>query len=1026
MSDVSFKTSISDQLSIAVRAYVPLVGAGKPRRSRPSPIPSEWVLVFDTETTTDPAQRLRFGSFQLRHAGKLVKHGLFYDPATLSKGEQRVIGSFARAHGLDLLTAADFIEDVFYKFGYELRATIVGFNLPFDISRLAIRHAPARRRPMRGGFSFQLSPNRFRPRVQVKHLSRRASMIRFTAPAGQRTPRGMRKHARVPVRRGFFVDVKTIGAALTSRSDTLASLADFLNVPSRKLATEEHGGPLTPAYLAYAVQDTQVTWECSAELSERYAKHALAQTPIDRIKSEAGIGKAYLKEMGIQPWRLVQPDFPPELLNIIMQTYYGGRSEVHLRRLIVQLLYCDFLSMYPTVCTLMGLWRWVIAKGVTWQDTTDETRALLDRITVADLQRREAWLALTTLVQLLPDCDILPVRSQYGGDAQFTIGLNHVSAGLPLWYTLADCINSKLQTGKAPRIVKALTFEPRGMQAGLRPVSIAGEPSSQVDSRSGDFYKAIIELRSVIKAQLKNSAVAEADALDSQQHTLKILANSTSYGIFVEMNVEELSKPATALRFGRDGTASEISIDKAELPGAYFHPLLATLITAAARLMLGIAERLAANAGIDWAFCDTDSMAFAKPTEMGDAEFHERVAAIREWFNVLNPYRGAGDLFKLEDANFALAGAKPSGDLAPLYLWAISAKRYALFNIGPDGKPIIRKASAHGLGHLMAPYTDAGAPASIPAPTSPLKDIGVDRWQHDVWYRIVDAALNRNPDRANLADLPGFDQPAASRYGVTTPTLLRWFDRHNDGRDETARVRPFNFLTVFPARRLPAPDLAQPIDASGAAASNRRGVGDLPHPVAPYNSNPARAAANCFDRLTGAPVPVDRLKTYAEALSDYHLHPEVKFLNGDYLDHGPTVRRNVHVAGVRYIGKEANRWEEQFYLGLDPEAQIEYDGGAAAVDQVRLVIANAAAAFGQRRLAEEASVSRETLRAIIGSKTVPRHNTVEQLLRAISAMRSRTPQTHRAGLLGVVGPTERRGSSPSRAQLQGSARVSVR
>jgi hypothetical protein len=30
------------------------------------------------------------------------------------------------------------------------------------------------------------------------------------------------------------------------------------------------------------------------------------------------------------------------------------------------------------------------------------------------------------------------------------------------------------------------------------------------------------------------------------------------------------------------------------------------------------------------------------------------------------------------------------------------------------------------------------------------------------------------------------------------------------------------------------------------------------------------------------------------------------------------------VAEVWRIGKEANRWEEQFYLGYDPETQIEY------------------------------------------------------------------------------------------------------
>ena len=117
----------------------------------------------------------------------------------------------------------------------------------------------------------------------------------------------MRKNFRVPVRRGFFPDVKTIGAALTSRSDTLGSLAEFLKLPNRKLATEEHGGPLTLAYLKYAMQDVQVTWEAYAELSQRYDQHQLERTPIDRIKSEAGIGKAYLKEMGVQPCTVTLP-----------------------------------------------------------------------------------------------------------------------------------------------------------------------------------------------------------------------------------------------------------------------------------------------------------------------------------------------------------------------------------------------------------------------------------------------------------------------------------------------------------------------------------------------------------------------------------------------------------------------------------------------------------------------------------------------------------------------------------------------
>jgi DNA-binding phage protein len=176
------------------------------------------------------------------------------------------------------------------------------------------------------------------------------------------------------------------------------------------------------------------------------------------------------------------------------------------------------------------------------------------------------------------------------------------------------------------------------------------------------------------------------------------------------------------------------------------------------------------------------------------------------------------------------------------------------------------------------------------------------------------------------------------------------------------------------------------VDEPGSDRRRLRDRGDLPRPVAPYNAEPARASENCFDRLTGDPIPVDRLKTYDEALADYHLDPETKFLNGEYIDRGPTVRRHVHVAGVRYIGKEANRWEEQFHLGIDPEAQIEYDGGPDAVERARAVICDAAAAFGQRSLARAAGVAREQLRAILKGESQPRPKTIARLLWAMSIL----------------------------------------
>src|SRR5208282_5752016 len=143
-----------------------------------------------------------------------------------------------------------------------------------------------------------------------------------------------------------------IAAALLSRSFNLASLADFLKTATRKSESGGHGKQLDERYLRYAVQDVQATWESYQNLRDRYALHALEETPLGKILSEASLGKAYLKQMGVLPFMRVQPDFPVHLTGQIMSAYFGGLAAVRWRREIRLVLYCDFLSMYPTVCAL--------------------------------------------------------------------------------------------------------------------------------------------------------------------------------------------------------------------------------------------------------------------------------------------------------------------------------------------------------------------------------------------------------------------------------------------------------------------------------------------------------------------------------------------------------------------------------------------------------------------------------------------------------------------------------------------------
>lgn len=929
---------------------------------QPDPGSSDWSVVFDCETKTHPGQALRVGFCRVYYKEELRKEVCFYSRERISKVELSRIEAYVKTAGIELMPRDEFIDKIFYKYGYHLRAMIIGFNLPFDLSRLAIGHSAAhptkRDKSMYGGFSLKLWSEPYLPPIQVKHLSRYISLIRFTAYSSQvsRSQRKRGKH--VPHKRGYFCDVGTLAKALLSQSFTLASLAEFLGA-QRKLHTEEHGKTISAQYLDYARQDVATTWECFVKLRERYDAMGLG-TPLNRIFSEASIGKAYFDKMGIKPWRSLQPDVQSPLLATIMSTFYGGRSEVKIRRQMRQVMLCDFLSMYPTVCTLMGLWSFVIARGARWKDGTMEVRRLLRSSSLNDLLTKENWPNLVALVQVQPGADIFPVRAAYDAydaSADGTIGANYLSSKSGLWFTLADCLAAQILTGKPVKVLRAIVFSPLQPQPGMQGVSLA--VNHHFDPYKGDFYKELIELRQGLKHDRDQAEGKKYNELDVQQNTVKIAANATSYGIFAEINVNDRPEAELSRIFGACAPAFLLNTNRDEQPGRFFHPLLATTITGAARLMLAIAERLVTDAGLEWAFCDTDSMAIAKPAGMQDREFSVKVGQIVSRFRQLNPYNLGGDILKIEDVNFGLYENAKIPE--PLFVWAVSAKRYVLFNVR-GGQPIIRKASAHGLGQYQAPYYEEDRPAAIPAPHMNLSKIGVQAWQHDLWWVIAKAAIDGKSDAELRFDfhLP-LKQPAMSRYAATTTKNLKWFDGYNYGLEYPDQVKPFGFANVFYVRQL------SNIEATGNGKGNKRADAVLIRPVSPFEKDPKRAAKLAFDRLTGRSVPANQLKTYQEALAQYHLHPEDKFLNGDCLDCGTTERRHVLATEIQYIGKESNKWEEQFYFGFDPEEEIRYGARPVTRKSLARTAHKIVDTLGLRVTAKEIGISREKLSKLLKS-----------------------------------------------------------
>lgn len=152
---------------------------------------------------------------------------------------------------------------------------------------------------------------------------------------------------------------------------------------------------------------------------------------------------------------------------------------------------------------------------------------------------------------------------------------------------------------------------------------------------------------------------------------------------------------------------------------------------------------------------------------------------------------------------------------------------------------------------------------------------------------------------------PALKKPAMSQYRASSPNLLAWFKKFNEGNDYRKSVKPFNFLLTLFA-------------GSDSLMSSVKAV-------APYDKDRDRAIRKAFHRLTAQKINRKDLQSYAQALMQYHLHPESKFHRGDFVDQGQTSRRHVNALGLRYIGKEAVRLEERYFGVLEDDAEIEYE-----------------------------------------------------------------------------------------------------
>jgi hypothetical protein len=956
-------------LPVAVRAYS-RTNSGKARRSqtrrrggrRRTP---RRTLVFDTETTTDAVQQLNFGAaryyidrWDQPCLGVLVQEVLFSAPnqATRDPDAHERLVAYARGHNSDasagysselrLIEQDEFLEDWIYLHGHEHGATIVGFNLPFDVARLASHAGDARGR-YSGGHSLRLfehagTDHPFRPRIVTKSIDSRRALMGFTRP--------VRARGRSPSR---FCDLRTLTFAYTNEATSLERACELFDVPFKKAAVQH--GDISEEYIDYGRADVAATAELCRALLVEHDSHPIDLDPADAL-SPASIGKAYLNAFNIEPLTVRQPDFPADILGYGMAAFFGGRAETHIRKTPLPVVYCDFLSMYPTVNALMRSWHLLTAARIEVHDATaDVIELLTDQTLLERCFEPSLWPDLLTLVEIEPEGDVLPVRARYDpASPDYGIGLNHYWLDGAAWYTLADLITATLNGDRIPRVMRAIRLVPLGTQSGLRSVKLRGTVA--VDPRNDDFFRVVIEERNRVRHDTTRS-IAERQRLD---RFLKVLANATSYGILAEFRRHELAQPVEVTINGPRSQAFTVRSHTPEEPGPHCFPPLAACITGGARLMLALLERLVNHAGCPYVLCDTDSMAIpATPAPQlvgcqggtqrlpdGRAAIRtlsfEEVEAIRARFESLNPYDRAavpGSILEIESENYE----PDTGQRRQLWCYAISAKRYVLYN--RDGDYVtLRKRSEHGLGHLLGP-------------THAVAD-----WIDEFWRYVLCRELGLSCDEPDW-----LDEAILTRFTVSGATLRHWFDRVNEGRRYADQIKPGNFLLV-----------AHPHPFGGTAL-----------PFAPYQRGVESEQVPWYDRATGEPIAITTrfdgthtpgvvaVKSYRDHLANFLARPESKSAGPSGEPVGLRTRgvlQRRHVRGLwppLLVGKETNRLDDrQAGVVNDPALyRSEYrdphvDGWSTVLEILRTM--------DLRELARRSGLSTRHLRRILTGTSQPR------------------------------------------------------
>lgn len=948
-----------ETLSLALRAWTgsDRVKIGRaPRRHRP-----EYLVVLDTETDLSLRQRLLVGCYRyVRVAWRgpvptftVAEEGLVHPDG--NEDARRFLLGYAAGHpsavdpsvtdgspNLVVLSRAEFCERMIWQACWRNRATLVGFNLPFDISRIALSHHEGHAKGP-GPFVFRLwehegSDHRYRPNVLAQRLDNRRTMLHFGGVLDP--PEDSDDHRETD---DHFLDCRTLAFAHTNASHSLESACAAFGVPYTKRAVTL--GALSTELVDYCREDVAGTTELARALFCVHYRHPVP-VAADRAYSPSSVGVGYLRRMGLRPPRAGVSRLDDAHLAQAQSAFYGQRTEVRIRHQLVPVTLVDFSSQYATVCQLLDVWGIDTAASIRALEATDMVRRFLDEVDLDACFRPETWPRFRFFAEVEPDGDWLPMRADFTEGDVPRVGFGPLVSDRPLWYGGPDLVLAKLVTGRAPRVRRAWRLRTDGRQK-LRLVLLGGRV--RFDPMTEDLWTALVGARRAL-----------GDAPEAEG--LKVIANALAYG--AKLRADRTEVATRVAHHLPDGSTRMVRVEHPEDVHVWSFPPTASLVTSGGRFLLGMLDVALRADGGTWAYANTDSAAVVSTehgglvacpggperpddgTEAVRALSWADLEAIRLRFESLNPTPDR-ELLKLEKENFDDAGTRRQ-----VHALAVSSGRVFLVADGPDGGRRVVKRSEVNLGELRPPDGDEGflddfagwAVAHIVG-----EDPGYPRW---------------------------WDLPATTYLGVGTPVKERQLG---------GLVSPFGFAMGARQGRRAAAVL-------GSADADRVRL------VAPLGD---AATAAWVEVPAGTPVrvidqdEVDRRRgdgghfnddevtigSYGKVLLDWLRHPEAKMLGPDgrpcrYSTRGLLAPRPVRAGVVHYIGKESNRLDEVAAGEITDPAEVittfgtdEWDGLLAPVVQ----------AMGALEVKRRGGGKREQVGSHLAYGTTPRRDLLARL-----------------------------------------------